>query len=80
MVRPGQTSEAILGDGAEGGAEAEPENMAYRDSLGWALFKLGRYDEAVKELEKAAANENPDGVILDHLADAYRRTGNAKGA
>lgn len=53
----------------------EPENMAYRDSLGWALFKLGRYDEAVKELEKAAAMETPDGVIFDHLADAYHKAG-----
>ncbi len=56
--------------------EAEPENMAYRDSLGWALFKLGRFDEAVVELEKAANNDNPDGVILDHLADAYHQAGN----
>lgn len=49
----------------------EPENMAYRDSLGWALFRLGRHGEAVKELEAAAAKEDPDGVILDHLGDAY---------
>ena len=26
---------------------AEPDNVAYRDSLGWALYQLGRYDEAV---------------------------------
>ncbi len=57
--------------------EAEPDNIAYRDSLGWALFRLGRYEEAVKELEKAAAAENVDGVILDHLADAYAKSGQA---
>lgn len=49
----------------------EPDNMAYRDSLGWAYFRLGRHAEAVKELETAAAKEDPDGVILDHLGDAY---------
>jgi tetratricopeptide (TPR) repeat protein len=54
---------------------AEPENIAYRDSLGWAYFQLGRYDEAVAELEKAAAEDDPDGVILDHLADAYHKQG-----
>ena len=51
--------------------EAEPENDAYRDSLGWVLYRLKRYQEAVTELEKAAACDQPDPVILDHLGDAY---------
>jgi tetratricopeptide (TPR) repeat protein len=55
----------------EKAVQGEPENMAYRDSLGWALFRLARYGEAVEELEKAAAGEDPDAVILDHLGDAY---------
>jgi len=54
---------------------AEPDNAAYRDSLGWILYKLGRYDEAVKELERAAAGEKPDGVVLDHLGDALEKEG-----
>jgi tetratricopeptide (TPR) repeat protein len=52
--------------------EAEPDNAAYRDSLGWALYRLGRWDEAVAELQKAAEKQ-PDGVIFDHLGDAYRK-------
>lgn len=55
--------------------DAEPDNAAYRDSLGWALYRLGRFDEAVVELEKAAASDDPDGVILDHLGDAYQAAG-----
>ena len=51
--------------------EGDPENLAYRDSLGWALFRLGRTEEALVELEKAAAGDAPDAVILDHLGDAY---------
>jgi tetratricopeptide (TPR) repeat protein len=54
--------------------EAEPENAAYRDSLGWALYQLQRYDEAVQELRRAAAAEPPDGLILDHLGDALLKT------
>jgi tetratricopeptide (TPR) repeat protein len=54
--------------------EGDPENAAYRDSLGWALYRLGRIDEAVPELEKAASDE-PDPVILDHLGDAYQAAG-----
>lgn len=51
--------------------EKEPENAAYRDSLGWVLYRLGRAAEAVPELEKAASLD-PDPVVLDHLGDAYR--------
>jgi tetratricopeptide (TPR) repeat protein len=52
--------------------DAEPKNPAYRDSLGWALYRLGRYEEAIRELEKAADGD-PDPVILDHLGDAYAK-------
>jgi len=50
---------------------AEPDNIAYRDSLGWAYYRLGDYPRAVKELEKAAADPEPDSVILEHLGDSY---------
>lgn len=53
---------------------AEPDNPAFRDSLGWALYKTEKYDEAAVELEKAAQRE-PDGVILEHLGDAYLKAG-----
>lgn len=56
---------------------AEPDNHAYRDSLGWVYYQLQRYPEAVAELEKAADVSEPDGVILDHLGDAYHKKGDA---
>ena len=49
----------------------EPENKAYRDSLGWVFYRLGRFAQAVQELKKAAEVDEPDGVILDHLGDAH---------
>ncbi|MFV1966372.1 MAG: tetratricopeptide repeat protein [Pirellulaceae bacterium] len=55
----------------ERAVQAEPDNVAYRDSLGWALFRLGQYQKAVRELEQASTEDAPDGVILDHLGDAY---------
>jgi tetratricopeptide (TPR) repeat protein len=58
----------------ERAVKAEPDNMAYRDSLGWVLFRLGQYPEAIAQLEKAAADKKPDGTVLDHLGDAYRKT------
>jgi tetratricopeptide (TPR) repeat protein len=54
--------------------DAEPENAAYRDSLGWVLFRLGELPQAVDELEKAAADKKVDGTVLDHLGDAYQKT------
>jgi tetratricopeptide (TPR) repeat protein len=59
---------------------SDPKNMAYRDSLGWVLYRLGKYDEAVAELKAAAADEDADGVILDHLAESLLKTGDTAGA
>jgi tetratricopeptide (TPR) repeat protein len=56
--------------------EAEPDNAAYRDSLGWVLYRRGQFAEAVVELEKAAGTE-PDPVVLDHLGDAYDKNDQA---
>jgi tetratricopeptide (TPR) repeat protein len=55
---------------------AEPDNRAYRDSLGWVYYRLGRFGDAVKELEKAVDEKQPDGTVLDHLGDAYEKVGN----
>jgi tetratricopeptide (TPR) repeat protein len=59
----------------------EPKNKAYRDSLGWVLFRLGRYPEAVAELKAAvSADDQADATILDHLAEAQLRTGDRESA
>ncbi|WP_237476990.1 tetratricopeptide repeat protein [Lichenibacterium dinghuense] len=52
-----------------------PEDGFIVDSLGWADYKLGDYEGAVKELEKAIALKPGDPTINDHLGDAYWRTG-----
>ncbi len=57
----------------------DPENRAYRDSLGWVYYRLGRHTEAVAELELAVkgrpGEDEADGVIFDHLGDAYFASG-----
>lgn len=57
--------------------QAEPENAAYRDSLGWAHYQLGHYPQAVQQLERAVKAEPNDGMMLDHLGDAYWKNGQA---
>ena len=51
--------------------EAEPENNSFLDSYGWVLFKLGRLDEALTPLEKAAEDSAVSATVLDHLGDVY---------
>ena len=41
------------------------------DSLGWVYFKLGDYERAVTELEKANELTPDDPFITEHLADSY---------
>jgi len=55
--------------------QTQPDNTAYRDSLGWVLYQLGEYERAVAELEDASASDRPDAVILDHLGDALLKAG-----
>ena len=48
------------------------------DSMGWALYKLGEFTDAVSYLERAVALRPQDPVINDHLGDAYWRVGRAE--
>ncbi len=45
------------------------------DSLGWAYYRQGRFEDAVRELERAVELKPSDPVINDHLGDAYWRVG-----
>lgn len=45
------------------------------DSLGWAYYRLGQYDKAVKHLERAVELSPNDPTLNDHLGDAYWRVG-----
>ena len=56
----------------------EPTNGAYLDSLGWAYFKLGKYDLAEETLTKASLRMGSDPTVQDHLGDLYQKTGRLK--
>jgi Flp pilus assembly protein TadD len=59
----------------EKAVEAAPNDGYIVDSLGWAFYRLGRYDEAVEALERAVRLRPNDPEINDHLGDAYWRQG-----
>lgn len=54
----------------------QPMNAAFLDSMGWAEYKLGRYEEAVKYLERSVRlRTGKDPIVYDHLGDALYRLG-----
>lgn len=53
----------------------DPESGFITDSLGWAYYRLGRYELATYFLERAVELEPGDPTLNDHLGDAYWRTG-----
>ena len=45
------------------------------DSLGWAYYRIGNFEEAVKHLERAVELKPEDPTINDHLGDGYWKIG-----
>lgn len=64
----------------EQAVQAAPGDGYIIDSLGWAYFRLGRFDEAVSQLETAASLLPTDPTINDHLGDAYWQVGRKREA
>jgi tetratricopeptide (TPR) repeat protein len=62
--------------------DADQDNAAYVDSLGWVLFRKGQFADARRELERAVGltGGTDDPVVFDHLGDACFRMDDKKGA
>ncbi|MGO9402307.1 MAG: tetratricopeptide repeat protein [Terriglobales bacterium] len=58
--------------------DLDPTNGAYLDSLGWAYFRMGKYELAEDDLLKASQKINTDPTVHDHLGDLYQKTGRLK--
>ncbi len=54
--------------------ELRPNDGYIVDSLGWAHYRFGRYEEATKDIEKAVQLKPADPTINDHLGDIYWKT------
>lgn len=55
--------------------QTNPEEPSFLDTYGWVLFKMKRYDEAFKWIEKAY-NKKKSPEICEHLGDIYFLKGN----
>ncbi|MGR3343931.1 MAG: tetratricopeptide repeat protein, partial [Paracoccaceae bacterium] len=64
----------------ERAVEARPNDGYITDSLGWVLYRLGRYDESVRHMERAAELTPVDPIVNDHLGDVYWAVGRRREA
>lgn len=61
--------------------KAEPKNATYLDTYAWILYKLERYQEAKKYMDKVFKyDKNPQGVNYEHLGDILFKMGDTKNA
>lgn len=61
--------------------KAEPKNAVYLDTYAWILYKLERYQEAKKYMDKVFKyDKNPQGVNYEHLGDILFKLGDTKNA
>lgn len=65
---------------AERAVELEPESGMIHDTLGWAYYRAGRFDDAVREIGKAVTQGELDPVVLEHLGDALAADGRLEDA
>ena len=57
-----------------------PDSGYIVDSLGWGLYRVGRYQEAVTHMERAVELLPIDPVVNDHLGDVYWAVGREREA
>lgn len=62
-------------DMIERAVAARPDSGYIVDSLGWVLYRLGRFEDAVEHMERATELLPVDPVVNDHLGDVYWAVG-----
>ncbi len=53
--------------------EIEPHDGYILDTLGWILYKQGKFLDSIRILEAALKNQPNEAIIAEHLGDAYTK-------
>ena len=54
--------------------QLDPDNGAYLDSLGWLLYRQGKFEEALTQLQRAAEHlSHDDPVVFEHIGDTHAK-------
>jgi tetratricopeptide (TPR) repeat protein len=65
---------------SERAARLDPDNGAIQDTWGWVYFKLGKIEDALPYLQRAAIMTDNDPVVLEHVGDALLKLGHRREA
>ena len=79
LVDRGLALEEALGM-IERAMEQRPDDGYITDSLGWAYYRMGRYDEAVSVMLDAVLLRPGDGILNDHYGDVLWMVGREREA
>ncbi len=55
--------------------ELEPDNPSFLDTHAWVLYKLGKYSDALKYIEKAYNLQKNNSTIIEHYGDILYKLG-----
>jgi pentatricopeptide repeat protein len=55
--------------------KADSNNSSYLDTIGWIYFKMGKYELAKENEEKASKLSSDNAVIIEHLGDILFKIG-----
>ena len=64
----------------EQAVKLRPDDGYILDSLAWAYYRMGRYQDAVAPMEKAIATMSNDSLVNDHMGDIYWMAGRKREA
>ncbi|KAB7614771.1 tetratricopeptide repeat protein [Amylibacter sp. SFDW26] len=64
----------------ERAVKSRPNDGFVTDSLGWVLYRVGKFEEAVAPMERAVELVPTDPIINDHLGDVYWKVGRTREA
>lgn len=55
--------------------QAEPENGAFLDTMGWVYFKMGNYHKALEYILRSVQVRPGSAEVIEHLGDVYEKLG-----
>ena len=79
LLEQGQDYDEAL-DMIQRAVKGQPDDGYITDSLGWAYYRLGRYQDAVAPMLRAVELTPDDPVINDHLGDVLWKVGRKREA
>jgi len=60
--------------------EVDSSNGAYLDSYAWVFYRMGKYQEALEQIERATVLIKDDPIVAEHLGDIHQALGNTAAA